>query len=231
MMVDMSDVARASAGHPLPITRNHLYALGALSLSLAVLSFLVGLQVGRGNGAPAAAPPPPGLITEEIRSGTLEVLLARVEQAHAAESALRFPEELPQSEPRVTGPDPAVLAGEVPAEPVAPPVPTLDLPAEARPGSAAVDGVAAVEPTVEELPAGGWAVQVGEYSTEADAVRNVETLKAAGLAAYRIVALVGGETRWRVRIGGFDSKASATANAGAVGAQAGATEPVVVPAP
>lgn len=228
MMLDMSDVARASAGHPLPLTRNHLYALGALSLSLAVLSFLVGLQLGRGDTVAPVAPPPPGLITEEVRSGALEVLLARVESAHAAETTLRFPEELPHAEPPPAIPDPAADPT-APVEP--PPPPVLDLPAEARPGSASVSGTPTVVASTNDLPAGGWAIQVGEYTSEADAGRNVETLRAAGLAAYPIVALVGGETRWRVRIGGFDSKASATANASTIGAQAGAAEPVVVPAP
>lgn len=231
----MSDLARAHAGHPLPLTRNHLYALGALSLSLAVLSFLVGLQLGRGDAVPTVAAAPPGLITDEVRTGALEVLLARVEQANASESALRFPEELPHSDPRPVPVDPSQVpvegapAGEpAPVEPVAVP---LDLPAEARPGSASVAGAASVAPTVDQVPAGGWAIQVGEFPAEADAARNVETLQAAGLAAYKVVSLVGGQTRWRVRIGGFDSKATATADLGAIASKAGAAEPAVVPAP
>ncbi|MFN7147693.1 MAG: SPOR domain-containing protein, partial [Myxococcota bacterium] len=77
----------------------------------------------------------------------------------------------------------------------------------------------------------GWAIQVAQHADEGDAARNVETLRAAGLEAYRVVALVGGETVWRVRVGGYSSKEVATAAAPGVGSKAGASSTTVTPAP
>ncbi len=221
----MQDSPRPRATNQLPLTRNHLYAMGALSLALALLAFFVGFSLGRGK---AAAPPPAPASTfvpEEVRTGDLEVLLAKVEQANAGDAALGFPAELPRTEP----PPPPVDPTAPPVEPTPPPNP---FPAESRPGTAALGGPPVATPTVDEgVPTSGWAVEVAEHTSEADASRYVETLRAAGLEAYRVVALVGGKTVWRVRIGGYSSKDAATAAVPAVASKAGASSATVTPAP
>lgn len=222
----MQESTRPRATHQLPLTRNHLYAMGALSLALALLAFFVGLSLGRGKAAPPAPAPEARFLSEEARTGELELLLTKVEQARAADEALAFPAELPKSEPPPPPLDPAAPLPE-PAPP--PPNP---FPPDARPGGAQLAAAPVVTPTVDEgVPTSGWAVEVAQHADEADAARNVETLRAAGLAAYRVVALSGGRAVWRVRVGGYKSKDAATAVTAAVASKAGVASATVTPAP
>ncbi len=243
----MSDASRPRATAELPLTRNHLYALGALSLALAVLSFFVGFSAGRGR---AVAPPSVAvakLVPDDVRSGDLEVLLAGVEHATAADAALSFPAELPRSEPSAVAvadaaaavADAAAAAARVLGAPSAavaldPALPVLQkaVPADPRLGAGAVAPGAAVAPApVGVVPTSGWAVQVGQHADSADADRYVATLKAANLAAYKVVALVDGQATWRVRIGGFSSKEAASAALPGVASKSGAANALVTPAP
>ena len=210
------------ANHQLPLTRNHLYALGALALSSAVLAFFVGFSLGRAGGTVGAEPVVmTRLVTEEARTGDLEVLLARVEESSGTEMTMGFPAELPRTE--VPPPPPVPLAeGETapPVEPVsAPPAP---FPAESRPGAASLGATAGVAPDATgNIPTTGWSIQVSEHASEADALQEVASLSAADMPAYSVVALVEGKVRWRVRIGGYANKDAANAAIPAVVAKAG----------
>lgn len=222
---------RPRATQQLPLTRNHLYALGALSVALAVLSFFVGFQTGRGK---VVAPPPPPIarfVPDEVAQGDLEVLLAGVEQATAGDVPLGFPDELPRTEVPVVPPTPLEGAAVGAPVPAAPPAPN-PFPAEARPGTIALTGGGGVvTPPAADMPTSGWAIQVAEHAVEADADRYVETLQQAGLSAYKAVALVEGRSVWRVRVGGYASKDGATAALSAVSSKAGAAKATVTPAP
>ena len=79
--------------HLIPLTRGHLFALGAMSVALACLSFFLGLTVAERSRAvaPAEGGVPP-LVAEEVHAGTLETLLARVSQQQGAQ--VSFPGEL-----------------------------------------------------------------------------------------------------------------------------------------
>jgi hypothetical protein len=233
------DAPRPRATNQLPLTRNHLYALGALSLALAVLSFFVGFQAGKGRAAPVPVPQVARLVPDDVRTGDLEVLLAGVEHARGAESSLSFPAELPHTDPAPAPPvplDPTAPEGTAMVAPVAaPPEPVAaPFPAEVHPGAGAVPP-GPVPPLVPggtgDVPLSGWAVQVGQHDVESDADRYVATLRAAGLSAYKVVALVGGHSVWRVRVGGFKSKEAATAALSGVASKAGSAEPSVTPAP
>ena len=59
------------------------------------------------------------------------------------------------------------------------------------------------------MPKSGWSIQVASYDTVADADARVKQLKARGLTAYRVGALIRGRQWYRVRIGGFEDKAAA----------------------
>ncbi len=224
------DPTHPRASHQLPLTRNHLYALGALSLALAVLAFFVGFQTGRGK---VVAPPPPPVaqfVPREVVDGDLEVLLAGVEQANVGEVPLGFPAELPRQEEPAPAPP---VDGAALAEPVAPaPPPPNPFPAEARPGSVALAADPdAVKPPAGDIPTSGWSIQVAQHAVEADADRYVATLQAAGLPAYQAVALVDGASVWRVRVGGYASKEAAAAALAGVSSKAGATGATVTRAP
>lgn len=216
------------ANHQLPLTRNHLYAMGALSLSVAVLAFFVGFSVGRAGGPPPAEPVVMRLIPDDVRSGDLEVLLARVEETSAAEMTMGFPTELPRTDAPPAPVEP-LAEGEVPPPPEPVPAP---FPAESRPGAAAIEPAAEVAPTnTMDIPTSGWSVQVAEHTDEADAVRAVEALRAAELSAYSVVAIVEGEVRWRVRVGGYGSKEAANDASATVAAKAGVASATVTMAP
>ncbi len=169
----------------IPLTRGHLYALGAMSMALAFLAFFVGLALGR--RAPEVASEDPAvlpLVAEEVEGGSLEALLARLSEVQGA--SVRFPGELGSSAP-----------------------------------SASVDGV----------PTGGWAVQVGEYADQDGADRLVAQLREAGLPAYRVRALIDGHRRERVRVAGYSTRESAAIALADVASRAGSASPAVVPAP
>lgn len=227
----MPEVTSARAG-TLTITRAHLTALAVLSIALASLAFIVGFEAGRSQARvvePAAQIQP--LIGEEARTGNLEALLARVEEARGGSTSLTFPSELPATAPPVeppVGPDGAPLP---PAPEVAPPDPFPDA---QRPGSASVAAapshISSLSPD-PNVAQGGWAVQVATRASEAEAAALVETLRAAGVEAYRIVTLVDGVAAWRVRVGGFASKEAAVAALPDVGRAAGADAATVTKAP
>lgn len=215
----------------LPLTRNHLYALGTLSLALAVLSFFVGFQTGRGKVVAPPAPAVARFIPNEVADGDLEVLLARVEEATVGDTPLGFPSELPHTEVAPVVP-PVIGEGGIVVEAPPPPPPPNPFPTEARPGTVSLAaGAAVVSPSQGDIPTSGWSIQVGEQAAEPDADRQVETLQAAGLAAYKVVALVDGATVWRVRIGGYSSKDTATAALPGVSSKAGAAKTTVTRAP
>lgn len=81
------------------------------------------------------------------------------------------------------------------------------------------------------IPTGGWAIQVGEFPDEAGAATQVGKLRAAGLSAYRIAAVIEGKTAYRVRVAGFSSRDAAAADLARVAQLAEVSDGVVVPAP
>jgi cell division septation protein DedD len=165
------------------LTRGHLLALGATSLTLAALTFLLGIEVGRQGGEAPPPPEPAGLVPKEVAEGQMEELISKVEASRG--QPLDFPSAI-----------------------VAPP-------------AAGADGV----------PSSGWAIQVQAFPDEAGAQVLVEKLRAAGLPAYRISAVVEGHPEHRVRVAGFGSKDAASAELGRVAKAAEVSEGVVVPAP
>lgn len=80
------------AERQLSLTRGHLFALGVLSVALASLTFFIGVEVGRQDVPDAPPPAQAGLVAEDVKSGDLEVLLAKVDEHRDA--SLGFPHEL-----------------------------------------------------------------------------------------------------------------------------------------
>jgi DedD protein len=62
--------------------------------------------------------------------------------------------------------------------------------------------------------AGGWVVNLVSYTRQKSADRYVRELKRLGITAERVVAQVNGRTMHRVRITGFETRATASARAG-----------------
>jgi cell division septation protein DedD len=229
-VLDMAEVSKSARKGSYALTGGHLLALFALAVSLAALSFFVGYDTGKTQVRVVEVQSPiKPLIGDEAQTGDLETLLGRVEQANGRQG-LAFPSELPTSmEPVVpaVGPDGAplpVAAQERPSDP---------FPDAQRPGAAEVTARApmvAVAPD-PNVPNSGWAIEVASFGTEPEAAGHAESLRAQGLVAYRVVALVDGATVWRVRVGGYASKDAASAALTSVGATARAEAPRVTKAP
>lgn len=202
----MAEHTRSRAQPQIWITRSHLMALGVATCCIALLAFLVGLQVGRSQAASAEvlADAPLPLTPDADHEESLEALLREVEYARSA-----------------VGPG-GVLASDAPPDLSFPgllePVdPVLSLPKQASAGVGATLVVgdpetapaAPAAPAAVERPGGGWAVQIASYPTAEEADASVAALAEAGHKAYRVAALVDGQTWFRVRIGGFQTKAAA----------------------
>lgn len=229
----MSEAPSLRTNGTLPITRAHLFALGAMSLTMAVLSFFIGLKLGQHDVPMSEGPVVKALLDEEARTGNLEALLMRVEATQTQER-LVFPEELTKSAPPLPPlPDPDAPAADptlvvAAAPPAAPPIVQPDSPPVSHAELAGGERVIAAS---EAVPTTGWAIQVGERAQEQEAERLVATLRTAGLEAYHVEVLVDGTPTHRVRVGGYGSQEAAKAALVEVSGRAGAPDATVIKAP
>lgn len=191
----MTDGARSRSDRQIWITRGHLAALAVTTASIALLTFLVGVQVGQRAAPEVAAPAPStGVLPDAPAQASLELLLREVELAQASVDPTGQP-QVALSFPRVLG-DGATAA---PA-PAARPLATVSVAPRA--------GEAPKAPT-SRPPVDGWSVQVASHPTRADADAQLSQLHEQGFAAYRVAALVDGQTWYRVRIGGYETRVEA----------------------
>jgi DedD protein len=174
------------------ITRGHLMALGTATFFIALLAFFIGIQVGRSQSEAPAAISDAALVPDADRQDALEALLLEVESAQEEAPQLAFNETLAQDnapQPPVEAPPETPITTKIaPENPPTPPPPA---------------------PKDAPMPKSGWSIQVASYDTVADADARVKQLKARGLTAYRVGALIRGRQWYRVRIGGFEDKAAA----------------------
>ncbi len=207
-----------SRGEQFWITRGQVGALAVTTAAVAVLTFFVGMMVGRGQALPppAADEVPSGLVAADVEADALTELLARVERAAAAtvpaaraqpnEGPLDFPDQLVAEE----------LDLDLPEKP-----PQVELPEVlVEPEPAGVAPVAPLEPA-DDAPESGWAVQVFSFPSPDEANAKVSELQDLDFAAYRVDALVKGATWYRVRIGPFSSKEAAAEAQAAINEQLG----------
>lgn len=222
----MPELSRVRPESDASLTHGRLWVLVGVSFCMAVTTFVLGLQVGRQQVPASALPTRDALVSEEARTGNLEVLLQKV-SASDRESHLSFPSELrvsppPPPEP-VIGADGLPVAVEVvvPAATLAPPPP--------KEGSASVTALGGTE-ILGVSPTNGYAVQVAVTDAKG-AAAVLGALTAQGVDGYAIDAVVDGQPERRVRVGGYATEAAAAAAvpglAQVVGAQLGASAAVV----
>ena len=203
----MPGLSRVRPESEATLTRTRLWVLVGVAVCMSVTTFILGLQVGRRDLPTAALPPRDALISEEARTGNLELLLQKV-SATEKEAHLDFPQSLaistPLAPPAELGPDglPLPVAEPAPAAAVlTPPDPKEGAGSIALQGGTDLLGVA---------PADGYAVQVAA-TDRAHAQALVTELASKGVDAYVIDAVVDGQAERRVRVGGYASEAAATA--------------------
>ena len=186
-------------------------------MSIAVLAFFVGMQVGTGAGIETDLEEPRAFLPDPADEDALEALLREVERAKApaaGPSDLEFPDALTTETP----PDAPEAAPEPEVETVVTPAPH----APAPPAPAAEPG---------RVPSSGWAVQIAALDSGSEADALVSHLVAGGHAAYRVEALVRGQTWYRVRVGGFATKHAAATGKQQLSTELGRTDLLVAPAP
>lgn len=196
------------------ITRSHLMALGVATGCIALLSFFLGMKVGRSSASPGEEVRPPGLVADAARQEELEAVLREAARASPKQD-LAFPGELP-SDSVGAPPAEASEAGAEQATSVAPP------PGQALP---------AAEAPVGDVPHGGWSVQVGTFASAAEADNRMAELKTGGLRAYRVATLVDGQNVWRLRLGGYKTQDEANGALPELRSRLGVSDLTVAPAP
>jgi cell division protein FtsN len=207
----MRDLNRIQQEQQYWLSRGQLTALAVTTLSVALLGFFVGLMVGRRTHPEPVAALSARLVEPEVEQDALMDLLARVEQAaarqtpQAAAASLSYPERLVSDDiaPPAVEPESEPVPESVAVEPASEPVPT---PPPDEP--LAAEGVTVFEPSTD-----GWSVQVAAYTFAGEADERVAILRAQDLDAWRAEALVKGRTWYRVRIGSFDDRDAAQAEA------------------
>ena len=178
------------------LTRSHLGALAVMTIAIAVLAFFLGFRLGRSTAPPVTVDGGPvPLVPDAAGQKDLEALLREVEDARE-EAGFAFPEALTGDGEEVVGPEDAVVSNDGPVQ--------IDAPeddAPEAPESEAITG---------EVPTDGWSVQISSHADPAEAEARVEALKESKLRAYRVAALVDGETWYRVRVGAYPTQEKAS---------------------
>ena len=157
------------------ITRSHLVAIGMTTLCVAILSFFIGMSVGRSSAGGGGVPGPAPLVADAGKQEQLETLLRKVP---GQGDNFSFPKDLPADVP----PGAEVLApkGDVPAGGWAVQIasfPTADE-ADARVAALAQAGLKAYRVAAIADGQRWFRVRVGGYATEADANKAIPDLKA-----------------------------------------------------
>ena len=201
------------------ITRSHLLALAVTTGCIALLSFFLGVSVGRssgGDGASGSGAAP--LVPDVGQQENLEAVLRQAAHKQENSTDFSFQDDLPTEQ-----------VGELPPE--TPPAEVGATSNAAAPVPAPSAPVVAIEPPSGAVPSGGYAVQVGAYGSAAGADTRVTELTEAGLKAYRVTAMVDGHKAWQVRIGGFSTEAAAKEALPGLRAQLGISDLKPTPAP
>ncbi len=196
------------------ITRNHLLALGVGTTCVAILTFFLGLKLGRSGVGEEEASRPPPLTVDPAGQEELEAVLRQAARAQPPKD-FSFPSELPADS--VTPPGPEVVD------------PSASAASVAAPSSGQTVQVA--DGPVGDVPHGGWSVQIGIYATPADADARMKELSERSLKPYRVAALVDGQSSWRVRVGGYGTQKAAEEAIPGLREKLGVGELTAVPAP
>ncbi|HVN43054.1 MAG TPA: SPOR domain-containing protein [Steroidobacteraceae bacterium] len=156
--------------------------------------------------SPGAATPTPGAPSSSAANPPVAPPVPATPPASTSERS-KPPAAAVASAP-VGSPKPLAAASET----ASPPKPAGPAATGAAPAPAATAPASPPKPTTAAK--GGWAVQVGAFSTAAAANKLINDLKGAGYMAYPAPLAKGGKTLHRVRVGPVGSKSEAEQLAG-----------------
>lgn len=162
--------------------------IGALVLIVAAVVFL------------------PMLLSGQDETVTVEVDAPPAPQMDQREIDVAAPVELPQPEqvpdlPPTPLPDPAPIPLPEPSEPPTPPEPAVAVVTEPEPVVQEEPASTPSAPAPAAAPAGDWVVQLGSFSSDANAQGLRETLLTQGYNAYTRSSSVDGKSVTRVYVG------------------------------
>ena len=239
MILPMRDLSKPSGSRQIWITRTHLAGFGVGTATIAVLAFMVGLKIGRSEPAPTPVLSQAALTPDGSAETDLESLLREVERA---QDLMPEPGAVPPEGDAEAVEEVATKAEEVDlsfpetlTEDAAPETPT-EVEAEEAPSTTTVVPEPETtpeppEPGSTEPPTDGWAIQVASFTAPSEADERIARLSTHGYNAYRVEALINGRTWYRVRVGGFDSRAGATQARPQLESAMGQSGTIVVEAP
>jgi hypothetical protein len=215
----MRELAHKPGQREIWITQGHLWALALVMFFIGVLAFFVGLLYGRSQvGVPEDQTTVVTLVPAEVEGDALDELLARLESLQVddpQDGALSFPGTLPEGE-----------AFPLPVEQIeAPPEAAVVLPGRDAPEPPDVG------PEAGAVPSSGYAVQLASYVSVEEADAHLARLSELDIDGYRQAAMVRGETRHRVRVGGYRSRDAAVRGREDLVDQLGIADAIVVSAP
>jgi cell division septation protein DedD len=196
----MSDLIPPRADGRVELTRSHLGAIAVSAASVATLTFLIGVQVGRltpRDGAAVAPAAAVALLPPAEDQRQLEALLREVDAARRA-----LPPQIQDDQ------EPLRFPAALSAEAASPQLPPADLamgPLLETEAAAVPEQVPPRPASPPAAPGEGWAIQVATHITLSEAQAAAEALRAEGQTAYVVAAVVDGRSLYRVRVGGYTS--------------------------
>ena len=196
------------------ITRSQISAIGLITLALVICTFALGYKTGIAQSKSDPTNLPQKLLPNSDEQASLEELIRQIEIASTLPAKdYIFHEELEtQRLPLGLSTDEQLFEKTtlVSEKNLDPPKPEL---------------------TKLNLPTSGWSIQVGSFPSLEEAEDLIADLSEKELDSYYVVALINGENWYRVRVGGYNSRALAEKAKVSLSKRLGGTDYLVQKAP
>ena len=194
-------------------SRSQIFAIGVITLALVVCTFALGYKAGSTKPA-IAANHTTSILPNPDEHASLEELIREIESTNAIPAKdYIFHEELEtQRLPLGMNTDAQYLEKTTLTSDhnLNPPKPEL---------------------TKLKVPTSGWSIQVGSFPSLEEAEEHIADLTEKNVEAYYVVALINNQNWYRVRVGGYNSRAIAEKSLSSLSAQLGGKDFIVQKAP
>ena len=196
------------------ITRSQISAIGLITLALVICTFALGYKTGIAQTKSNSINPKQNLLPYADEQASLEELIRQIESSSTLPAKdYIFHEELEaQRLPLGLSTDDQIFEKTTikSDKNLNPPTPDI---------------------TKLNLPTSGWAIQIGSFPSLDEAEELIAYLAEKELESYYVVALINGKNWYRVRIGGYNSRALAEKAKSSLSTRLGGTDYLVQKAP